>query len=53
MASGGLPSLEFAEAGAGFVEVVVFFCEAEAEEVFSSAGAEEGGAGYGGYSGGG
>ena len=53
MASGGLPALEFAEAGAGFVEVFVFFGEAEAEEVFSAAGAEEGGAGDGGYAGGG
>ena len=40
-----------AEAGAGFVEVFVFFGEAEAEEIFTTAGAEEGGAGYRGYAG--
>src|SRR6266567_4094293 len=46
-------TLQFAEAGAGVVEFVVFFGEAEAEEVFAAAGAEEGAAGDCGDSGGG
>jgi hypothetical protein len=47
------PRLELAQAVAGFVEVVVLFGEAESQQVFAAAGAEEGGAGYGGYAGGG
>ena len=44
-------TLKAAQAVAGFVEVVVFFGEAEAEKVFSAAGAEEGAAGHRGYAG--
>lgn len=44
---------ELAQAGAGFVEVGVSFGEAESQQVFAAAGAEEGGAGHGCYAGGG
>ena len=40
-----MSAFELAQAGAGFVEVVVLLGEAEAEQVFAAAGAEEGGAG--------
>ena len=46
-----LVSLDPSQAGAGVVQVVVFLGEAEAEEVFSVAGAIEGGAGDRGYAG--
>src|SRR5215472_18261220 len=50
--------LKLPQSRAGVVEVSVFFGEADAEEVFAAsaavgAGAEEGTAGYRGYSGGG
>lgn len=51
VAEGMRTFLNPAEAGAGFVEVFVFFGEAEAKEIFTTAGAEEGGAGYRGYAG--
>ena len=46
---GGLDESETAEARAGFVEVVVLLGEAETEQVFAAAGAEEGAPGDGGY----
>jgi hypothetical protein len=33
------------KAGASFIEVVIFFCEAEAEQIFAVVGTEECGAG--------
>jgi hypothetical protein len=45
--------LEPTQAGAGFVQVVVFLGEAKPQQIFAVAGTEEGGACDGGYAGGG